>query len=127
MAAAAAVVADKESRRRRGATDSRQAFRSKNQVEGWHLECRRRKEEQGIDSPFDWGLRDLHQAPRPGRRNYTSDCPPWCLITRGKEEEGKEPKFTTINTESSPGVNWNCMRDSQADKSPTRGELAGKR
>lgn len=86
-AAAAAAAADKGSHRRR-ATDSEQVFRSKNRVEGCHQEDTTR-EEQGIDIPFDWDPRNLHQARRPGRRNYTSDCPPWCLITRGKEEEGK--------------------------------------
>ena len=85
-AAAAAAAADKGSHRRR-ATDSEQVFRSK-RVEGCHQEDTTR-EEQGIDIPFDWDPRNLHQARRPGRRNYTSDCPPWCLITRGKEEEGK--------------------------------------
>lgn len=45
----------------------------------------------------------------------------------GKEEEGKESKFTTINTESSPGVNWDYMRNSQAGKGPTRGESGRER
>ena len=89
---AAAVAADKEIRRRRGATDSGQAFRSKSRVvEEWHQEYTT-KEEQGIDSPFDWDPRDLHQARRPGRRNYTSDCPPWCFITREeKRRRGRNP------------------------------------
>lgn len=61
-------------------------FPGKAQVEP---ECSQEdREKQGRDIvPFGWDSRGLHQVPRPGRRNYTSDCPPWCLITRGKKED----------------------------------------
>lgn len=84
MSAAAVVIVIEgmESRMRRRATGSGQAMRTCQ--EGKECFQKGKRKEEDIVEPFDSDSRGLHQGPRPGHRNDTSDCPPWCLITRGE-------------------------------------------
>lgn len=84
--AVAVVVEEPESHRRKGATDSEQASRSRAEEECFRGHKREEGKEKGIVD--DWDSRGPRQARRPGRSIDTSDYPPWCFITRRAAEGG---------------------------------------